>query len=317
MIEFKLLERTPTHAQDKSHHFCDYIELIVLCDSDDGISVSDVYDRFLEDDRIQEIGSDDGAECNEKWIYRIESWFSEVKSRTIAYGDHYPFEFLDKRIKLKENLNENHLVYLGLLLCSSLTYLEKTDIFTSAFEYISFCATKNYLPRIAEVHIFGVSSKNNHRYTGSLENKIKKFAKDINETVSTKPNVFRDRDNGDGGLDIVAWLPFDSDTNLDKKQLLVGQSASGLNWKDKQGSVDRLKNYLHLTTTPLNVLYVPFDFRDSGRQFSENFLITSDLVFDRHRLIKLLNPEMVFSGELGNKFKLCIQAAIDFEESIV
>lgn len=317
MIEFKSLEKTPTHSQDKSHYFCDYIELIVLCDGEDGVSVSDIYDRFLEDERIQEIGSDNGAEANEKWISKIEDWFSEIEARIFAYGDHYPFELLDRRLKLKSVQTDENLVYLGLLLCSSLSYLDKTDIFTSAFEYLSFCATKNYLPKIAEVHIFGVSSKNNLRYTGSLEKKIRKFAVDINESVSSKPNVFRDRDNGDGGLDIVAWVPFESDINLDKKQLFVGQSASGLNWKDKQASVDRLKNYINLATAPLNVLYVPFDFRDSERQFSENYLITSDLIFDRYRLIKLLTPDVVFDGELGIKFKSHIESAIEFEEDLV
>jgi hypothetical protein len=120
MIEFKILEKTPSCARGKTHHYCDYIELITLCDGDDGLSNSDIYDRFLEDERIQETGSEDGAESNDAWVAEINAWFSELTVRTSAYGENYPFEFRESRFLLKDKLNDYHYIYLGLLLCSSL-----------------------------------------------------------------------------------------------------------------------------------------------------------------------------------------------------
>ncbi|WP_305404325.1 hypothetical protein [Photobacterium leiognathi] len=116
MIEFKILEKTPDCARDKTHHYCDYIELIALCSDEDGLSNSDIYDRFLDDGRISEIGSEDGAESNESWVAEIGNWFSELSARVIAYGDSYPFHFVEDRFALKQEIDDSHCVYLGLLL---------------------------------------------------------------------------------------------------------------------------------------------------------------------------------------------------------
>lgn len=317
MIEFKILDKTPILAQDKTHYYCDYIELIALCSGSDGISNSDIYDRFLEDERIQDIGSEDGAESNETWVGNINSWFEELKVREHTYGARYPFKFDENRFELKQDIDDHQLIYIGLLLCSSLKYIERSNKLSSAFEYASYCAMKRYLPDIAEVHIFGVSSINSSRYTGSLEEKIKKLAVDLNFPTSSRPNVFRNIDNGDGGIDIVAWLPFYSDVNLDKKLLFVGQSASGMEWCQKQGSVDRLKNYMDIETKPLNVLFVPFDMRDTDRNIKEWTSVTSDILFDRYRMLELLRPEELFFGELGVEFKELIVSAVNYEEDIL
>lgn len=316
MIEFKILEKTPDCARDKTHHYCDYIELITLCSDEDGLSNSDIYDRYLEDGRIREIGSEDGAESNEAWVAEIGNWFSELEARVSAYGDSYPFEFKDARFVLKDDINDSHYIYIGLLLCSSLRYIENSSTLSSAFEYASLCAMTSYLPDGSEVHIFGVSSRNDGQYVGSLEAKIRLLAKDANYPVSSRPNVFRDIDNGDGGIDVVAWLPFIDDINLDKKLLFIGQSAATMEWATKQHSVERLHSYLDIENKTLNTLYVPFDMRDYERNIREWTLVTTDILFDRHRMIKLLTPAALFSGELGAELKNIITSAVEYEESM-
>ncbi|WP_305832339.1 hypothetical protein [Photobacterium leiognathi] len=317
MIEFKILEKTPDCARDKTHHYCDYIELIALCSDEDGLSNSDIYDRFLDDGRISEIGSEDGAESNESWVAEIGNWFSELSARVIAYGDSYPFHFVEDRFALKQEIDDSHCVYLGLLLCSSLRYIENSSILSSAFEYASLCAMKSYLPNLAQVHIFGVSSRNQGLYVGSLESKIRLLSEHTNYPVSSRPNVFRNGDNGDGGIDIVAWLPFLEDSNLDKKLLFIGQSAATMDWARKQHSVERLHSYLDIETKTLNTLYVPFDMRDYDRNIREWTLVTTDILFDRQRMIKLLKPNELFSGELGGDFKEIIEAAVTYEEEMI
>jgi hypothetical protein len=317
MIEFKILEKTPTCARDKTHHYCDYIELVTLCEGVDGISNSDIYNRYYEDERIRDIGSEDGAESNESWVSEIDTWFEELRAREIAYGEKYPFTISGNRFSINQDLDDNQLIYIGLLLCSLLRYIENSHKFSSAFEFASLCAMKEYLPQVAEVHIFGVSSRNAGRYTGSLESKIRLLSEDLNFPLSTRPNVFRQGDNGDGGIDIIAWLPFCEDTNLDKKLMFVGQSAATMDWGRKQASVDRLMTYLNIETTPLNVLYVPYDMRDSDRNIRDWTLVTTDLLFDRHRMLQLLNPDQLFSGELGTEFKQLIESAVELEVDIL
>lgn len=317
MIEFKALEKTPNCAKDKTHYYCDYIELIALCESEDGLSSSDVYDRFQEDERIQDIGSKDGAETNEAWLASIESWFVELEVRSEAYGDKYPFEFVDSRFALKKQLDDFSYIYIGLLLCSCLRYVENKSILSSAFEFASWCAMKRYLPETSEVHIFGVSSRNPGKYVGSLEEKVRLLSEDTGYPVSSRPNVFRERDNGDGGVDIIAWVPFSQDINLDKKLLFIGQSASTMGWPEKQHSSRRLLSFLDIETTTINTLYVPYDMRDSERNIKEWTIVTTDVLFDRHRLFTLLRPDELFSGQVGLEFRQAIQSAIEFEEDIV
>lgn len=317
MIEFYNLEKTPSCARDKTHYYCDYVELLALISGVDGISSSDVYDRFLEDERLSDIGSSKGAEQSESWMSEIDSWFGEVASRSIAYGESYPFLLRDRRLTRKPKTSDKQKIYIGLLLCSSLRHISENKILSSAFEYASFCAMRNYLPTLSEVHIFGVSSGFNSRYSGSLESKIRKLSEDTGYRVSSRPDLFRRVDNGDGGADIVAWIPFESDVSREKKLFFIGQSASTMGWPDKQLSGTRLKSYLDIENTVMNVLYVPYDMRNYDRNLQEWGQITTDILFDRHRMINLLTPGELFSNDTGVAFKDAIDFAVDFEEDIV
>ncbi|XQF94090.1 hypothetical protein ACOBV9_22410 (plasmid) [Pseudoalteromonas espejiana] len=116
MIDFKPLEVTPKQAFSKSHYYCDYIELLALLDCDDGVSQSDIYDRFYDDSVIEDIGTEDGSETNEIWNHRIQNWFTEIESRAFFYSDFYPFEFQNGRLKKRADLSDRRLTYIGLLL---------------------------------------------------------------------------------------------------------------------------------------------------------------------------------------------------------
>ena len=317
MIDFVNLESTPDIARDLTHHYCDYVELLALVDSDNGVSRSDVYDRFLEDSRISGVGSEEGGKSYDQWTSEIDDWFTELSSRALAYSDTYPFEFHAGLFTLKDNLTDRQYLYLGLLLCSLLRYVQSRSSLSSAFECLCLYATKSYLPHIAEVHLFGVSSGNSSRYEGNLETRIRLLAEDMNFPVSNRPNLFRNRDNGDGGVDVVAWLPFNNDSNLDKKLVLIGQSASTLEWATKQHSVERLRSFLNIENNFLNTLYVPYDMRDASRNLSNWSLITVDILFDRHRILQLVQPDEFFSSSLGRSMYELIDAAVFFEEDIV
>ncbi|WP_119394088.1 hypothetical protein [Salinibius halmophilus] len=317
MIEFKNLDKPPRCSRENTHYYCDYVELMALLDGGDGVGVSEVYDRFYEDEQIGEIGSEGGAASNEYWVSLIEDWFVEINSRVEAYATFYPFERKNNRLVLKAELIEENYLYISFLLCSLLRYIDGTSRLAGAFEYASYFAMKGYLPGFAESYPFGVSNGNSNRYTGNLENKIRRLGDDLGYSVSQKANVFRRRDNGDGGIDIVAWIPFLNDVNKDKKIVFVGQSAATLDWPNKQGSVSRINSFLHIDNNVVNTLFVPFDMRDSDRNICEWNQVTTDLLFDRVRMLSLIPVNEFFETEVGREMKEFALSAASFEEDLV
>lgn len=316
-ISFKQLGTTPTISFRKSHYFCDYVELVALCNSSDPVSVVDIYDRFYDDERINGIGTDYGAESNDKWMKRIQCWFDEILVRFNSYGTAYPFVLENGSIRIKEVLGDKCYMYLSLLLSSSLSYINNTSILTSAFEEITVEAMKTYLFNRAKVYHFGKSSFTGSRYSGSLKNKIEKLAVDIKRSIICDDKVFQKHDTGDGGADVVAWLPFENDHNIERIQLFLVQSATGKNWDTKQDSVTRLKNFINIPENAQNVLFVPYDFRDTDRDFNETTAITAALIFDRQRILNLIDAGGIWQSTLGQSLREAVDVAIAYEEDIV
>lgn len=318
MIDFKNLSKTPNETLCNSHYYCDYLELLALIDCDDGISIHDVYDRFLEDNKISEVGTENGGAENEEWMSRISNWFEEIKCRAYYYDSFYPFTYENNRIKKLNEINEEHYLYIYLLLASLLRHIEKYHSITTIFERISYLVLDKYLPKIAEIHVFGVSSDKNGKYQGSLEDKYEVLASDLGLTKSKKKHIFKAMDNGDGGVDIVAWIPFNGDPNLERKQIFLGQSACGKNWSNKQASVDRVKNYIiDLPSNAQNVLFVPYDFRDSSRLFCQDDEITASLVFDRHRILGLINYQDIVNKSWDKDIDDLIERVKLYQEDII
>ncbi|QHI59247.1 hypothetical protein [Enterobacter hormaechei] len=318
MINFKPFSKTPSETLSNSHYFCDYVELLSLINGVDGVSISEVYDRFWEDEKIPNIGSEQSGETNQEWEGRIGNWFEEISARENHYGEHYPFTFSNSRIKRKDNITEIHYLYLLLLLCSSMSYINGYHILTSLFEKVSYYAMRNFLPSYSNVHVFGVSAGGNDRYIGSLSEKYRRLATDLGLTIAQREEAFRVGDNGDGGLDIVAWVPFKEDPNLDRKMIFLGQSAAGKNWTNKQGSVDRTRNYIiDLPYSAQNVLFVPYDFRNYQRLFCQNGEITASLIFDRHRILKLVDSEVLLADPLGENFRAVVDYSLRYIEDII
>lgn len=319
MINFKPLTVTPDEAMHNSHYFCDYIELLALTDCDDGIRITGIYDRFLEDNKIEGIGSSNGSQNVEEWNTKINNWFSEIECRKNHYQEYYPFLLTENKLMLKQNLNECNRLYIFFLLCSSFSYIQNYNCLSTVFEKLSCLVFKKYLPNIAEVYNFGASTTQNERYNGSLQQKFSLLAQDLKLKLSDAPNIFNHKNNGDGGVDIVAWIPFRDDLNLDRKQIFVGQSACGKNWVNKQASVDRVKNYLiDLPNNCQNVLFIPYDIRDFQRNFVHRGELTSSIVFDRYRMLKLIDYQNIQTDPIiGPLYCSIMESALAYKEDIV
>lgn len=242
------IHTTPAESFCNEHYFCDYIEILALINNQDVISISDVYDRFKESNDIDEIDIND----DDKWNNRINEWFNNIASRGSVFNDFYPFTVSNNNIQLKVALTNKHKLYIFLLLSASQKYIKKTsNTLPKDFEKMSLVVLQNYLPKYAKSYIFGTSS---NRYVGTLEEKIKKLAEDLKYKVKT--TNFQKNNTGDGGLDLVAWLPFLNDTNQNNMQVFLAQCATGKKWSKKQHEAKTITDHYIFFKTKVNHVFL-------------------------------------------------------------
>ena len=310
------IDKTPTSSYVNAHYFCDYIELLALLNNTDIVSSSDVYDRFLEDGKINEIGSDESAETNDTWESRINEWFTLLEARQNEFGSLYPFRVNRNTIKLHNTIDSQKNTYIFLLLSSTRKYIKDRNLLTTDFERVSYEVLKNYLPSFAKTFQFGKSNVSYDRYTGHISNKIDILARDLKCETRYKPHFFSPTNTGDGGLDIVAWVPFENDTNQCNIQIYLGQCATGLNWLDKQDDTHKFPNkYITFDGYVNYIMFIPYDGRNSNRDFLEEGAMDNYLFFDRFRLLKMIDDYSLV--ETLPSFNEIVQKVIDFEEDIV
>jgi hypothetical protein len=264
------------------------------------VTASDIRSRFDADfDLSADSQSDDNkdlsqggrkyAEESDKWDTRINSWFEILNSRGQLYGVGYPFDIERSSIRVKKSLGKKPKSYIFLLACSVLEKLRDPSKFTSIYEGVCAIAMKEYLPVIAQVHVFGKSGFCSSRYNGSKFSKIDKLSKDLGMKHIYEENDYNSLDSGDGGLDIIAWLPFRDDINQTKMNVYIGQCASGKDWISKQEEPRKIVEPIPQLKNAVGVIFIPYDIRDVRGDFYHKTEVSVSLVLDRFRIYKLLN----------------------------
>ena len=323
------LSSLPGEAQFNQHYHCDFVEMLALVSNADTVSVSDVISRYLGADILEDqeafIGQEEVTQGDsgystkqDKLESRVYGLFSILISRQQEFGDIYPFLIENDKIKLRDDLSHKNSAYLLMLLSSSLRYIKRDyhSYLTTDFEEISLRAIKKYLSPISETHRFGKSRDANERYVGHIKDKIDLFAQDIGLETRYKDHFFSDKDYGDGGLDIVAWSPFFNDPCKQSIQVYLGQCATGKDWLCKQYEPLKIKNSISGLDNPVVMMFMPYDGRNEDRSLNEEARITTSLLFDRFRLLALLEDELDFVSELRSYVEVVCKAVV-FEEAIV
>jgi len=319
----------PTHLL---HIYADYVELIVLLNNNDYVTLADIVDRFNDEgiNIIEHFKKEDetdkyyfkqryDAEIGSEYSIRqdlcenyIIQLFEILKDRSFLYKERYPFEVAERKINLKENSNSSQKLYIALLMSSSLNSFKIFNHeLTSEFEEVSAKALQQYLGENAIVKETGKNSS----YTGNAKEKIKSLAYDVFVEVNNEAlNKIPDTNQQERGLDIIAWFPFkDLYANM---LVLLFQCACGKNWIEKQDEVKRYEKYLifkHIK--PIVGMFIPYaiitDYLDLHQ--SDDVLM-SGLLFDRNRISGYnLNLEYF---ETLNSFKI-VNQLIDYSEDIV
>jgi hypothetical protein len=142
------------------------------------------------------------------------------------------------------------------------------------------------MPAHAAVHLFGKNAeRSTGRYTGRLVAKLRLLANDLGEVVRFDTDEFSERDFGDNGLDVVAWIP--SGDSLNGKIVIFGQCACTPEWVAKQHSSadDAWYEVMSLMARPVNVCFIPYDFRRPDGRWYKRSSIQRTVVIDRRRLM--------------------------------
>lgn len=286
-------------GSERIYYWADYLELLCLISIDGRLSISDIEEHLK-----REIKDDDGnikpAVKNDNRTILIQNWFSHLQYRLTAYDNFYPFSLSEDKDTLikKEDLSENHILYIYLLLSSCGKYIDKAthNHFTARFEWLCADALEIYLPS-ANVDIFGSNSYMAGEYSGNIYSKVARLANKLGVSLSPSfdEETSNSQDVGDKGLDIVAWIPFPD--NMNHQLIFFGQCACGKEWGRKQQEVNpsSWQNILVFNIAPSHGIFIPFSFRNSSGKWFKDYEIQQNLIFDRLRIINLLSKKPNFS----------------------
>jgi len=294
MIEPSIL-KFPKYKKFDVHLLVDYIELRCLVNADHNMVLSDLKEiftaedeevdmRFSEDDIASPDDASEPDDANERFLADL---FRHMQSRQIHYGSSYPFEVNDGQIAIKVALDDMHIAYLYLLLCSHLKYIAKEHHaqLTSEFEFVSIKCIEMLVVPNHELHVFGKNSKiKSARYTGNAINRLQLLADDLGGHLKVGAADFPKTSTGDSGLDIVGW--FNCWDLLKNQLVLVGQCKCSMKWTEVKDARQRLHELMSLNDEVANYFLIPFHYRRSTNDWHQAASAGRKCLIDRERFIK-------------------------------
>ena len=150
---------------------------------------------------------------------------------------------------------------------------------TELFERLCCLVAKSYLGEHAHCELFGTSIKE------SFEEKVKKILTKLHIKGEFKNPLGSTGLQKDGGIDLIAWIPFND--NKDSQLIALGQCKTGSNWEELMKKVAFFQNYSTLQpfVEPEYMFFVAEDF---GMHKWEERSRSCGIIFDRIRIMEFL-----------------------------
>lgn len=301
------LDKLPGSPQ--LHRWADWAEWLCWTSAALSLSTSDLaeaiesrrQERFSElDDDVEPEARDvallpdspDSATFKDSTVRLANDVFRLLEDRLRSFGESYPFEWSRRQLVVREDSPSHH-PYLFLLACSTLRYVpdkaKQVDL-AARFEWLSVEATRRLLPDRSNVRLFGSNTRRDGHYSGLLIDRVQKLAADLGERFIADRDDFEARDQGDNGLDVVAWVPFSD--GLSGFPTILGQCACTPTWVVKQhsSSRDSWKSIMTFSVDTTNYCFIPFDFRKADGSWHAKHQIHNSVLIDRRRFIEILTP---------------------------
>lgn len=268
--------------------------------TDEDVDTAVVSELTWDSDRDEEGNPLTGGPLTDSFTRQADDIWRYLRYRSGAFGDSWPFAIdpVARTLTLKSLLPElsvQQRVYIFLLLCSSLRYVQAnaSNALTRAFERVAYQAFIVAFPGW-EVHIFGTAATDGSRYdVGQLWERLLVLSADLRCRILAEREDFSDRDVGDNGLDLVAWLPLPERSK--GLPMAFGQCAcSPSEWRKKQSEVseERWGEVLRLASPISNWTFIPFCFHNPQGDWETPHHVNKGILVDRLRLFSLLESRM-------------------------
>lgn len=286
--------KVPRHGY--SFLWADYVELMCLCSRNKMISKGNIDAQTQEAGDVQADSVEFGEEGEEteEMDDRVSRRWSDIHSRLTARSKQYvdwPFQLERNVLRSKfDKENPRHRLYAALLLASSLRLCidNRRKEVTVAFEEISLHWLRKALNDLWEVRPFGAHQNLPGSYTGTLFEKFKQLAADIQAMQVKSREHYDARNTADGGIDLVAWLKIgDKRGNI---PVIFGQCAcSPTDWESKQLDVTPAAIRVHVLPQHEGAAYcfVPHDLSANDRAWDRAEHVKGVVLVDRLRLFRL------------------------------
>lgn len=298
------LKRAP--STNDGHLWADYFELVCLLDEEGRLSRGDVEEHTeqltdIDSDGIQAespVGAS-AAELVDGRKLAVADLFRHLRYREQTFDSAYPFRLASGARALElappdADSRDARFLYVLLLIASALEHLNgvHSEAVAAAFEGVAHDTIRKWIGPPGEVRHFGTRPTNRPGFSGTLKQKVTDLAGVLGEQAVDKPRLYRDGNNGDGGLDVVAWLPF-ADKARAALALFV-QATCRHDWVEKPGELryPKWKQKMTLLAEPPSVLVIPYCFRSPDGDWYVDSDITC-VTMDRQRIMSLLTDPQI------------------------
>lgn len=297
--------RIPNYTLFNRHLWADYFELLCLIDPDKFLGIGQIKDRIklqLEEGEIdfsyyREI-INELDENNSKFFVEILEKFSLdilkiIRYRKKLYNDFYPFLVRDNSFESSGYLNDEQVLYVYFLMCSHLRWFMDSKYFlTTDFECFSQTCLKNYLGNKFCVHVFGKNAHQSSVFSGNKFSKLQILSNLFNERLIAKETDFPQHDNGDEGIDLIAYAVIDD--RLPGNLLITAQCKCQDDWYDFRfsSSSTALSGMMTLTHPNANFAFIPICFRNEDGDWFQKHKTSGVILMDRKRMISLIENHM-------------------------
>ena len=307
---------TPPARNDTRSATADWMELQALRSTrrrstiGDLLGVFDIFEDAAASDSLFREDEATGDEYDQSIIEiernrLIDRVFDELHYRQQVLGDAYPFSVRKSPPALEHVRGAakapGHVVYLFCLLASSIrenrihpadvTQLAQREIPT-LFQVCSCLAAGGYV--VGEVASFGFPRSSGSGFVAALKTTYERFGSGVVRSVGPgTPSSVKDE-----GIDVIAWR--DHPDHLPGKTYLLGQCASGTEWRDKS-VVDRIPQFHGWFSTPPATycqpsMFIPFTLH---RDLADD----PETTFDRLRHSRFVREERRY-GIVFDRFRI-------------
>lgn len=255
------------------------------------------------DDEMDINGTEEG---DDKVVNKLQESLTTCAVRNHSYKV-YPFTVNLGSIDFSLS-NPLDIIYIFLLLANRLDMqTEKIQggmNATELFERLCRVVATSYLGVHSKCEIFGTS------VPGSFQDKVNDILKKLRIPGEFNPPTGWTGHQQDGGIDLVAWIPFDD--SLDSQLIALGQCKTGTNWEIHLKRKQFFQEYS--TKQPLmEPVYMFFVCEDFETNKWEDHSRGGGILFNRKRIMSLI-PDKFHEVEqsLYEDIKVWVEHAIAY-----